>query len=243
MFRKIVSIISGWDSKLRRSFGKNLSTPSGRFGAFIHYNFFDHAFLRIFWTNYFEIAPGVFRSNQPTARRFKKYRSKGLNSVLNLRGCKPYAHYQFEKIICKKLGLDLVSVSLKARKAPEVEDILFVIKTLEHLKKPLLFHCKSGADRAGFVSAIYLMVFEGCSVEKAHRQLGFRYFHLDFTATGILDYVLWVYALREKQTSITFLDWFQKEYVPQILQTAFDKKLPLESTLQLLECSKKLDKS
>ncbi|NCW54634.1 MAG: hypothetical protein EBV97_12720 [Rhodobacteraceae bacterium] len=66
MLKKSYDYIKMLDSKLRRAFGKDLETPSGRFWARIHYHLFDHAFLRVFWTNHKEIAPGVFRSNQPT---------------------------------------------------------------------------------------------------------------------------------------------------------------------------------
>jgi len=232
MLKKSYDYIKMLDSKLRRAFGKDLETPSGRFWARIHYHLFDHAFLRVFWTNHKEIAPGVFRSNQPTEWRFISYHAKGLRSVLNLRGWDVYAHYQYEERICRKLGMRLENIKLNARNAPQSEDINAVVDCLGKMEKPLLFHCKSGADRAGLVSAIYLMVYEGVSVQEAMKQLSFRHVHVDFTATGVLDYFLWTFEERLNLGNIAFLDWVNSEYDPETLQEAFEKRRPLAETLE-----------
>jgi len=232
MLKKSYDYIKMLDSKLRRAFGKDLETPSGRFWARIHYHLFDHAFLRVFWTNHKEIAPGVFRSNQPTEWRFISYHAKGLRSVLNLRGWDVYAHYQYEERICRKLGMRLENIKLNARNAPQSEDINAVVDCLGKMEKPLLFHCKSGADRAGLVSAIYLMVYEGVSVQEAMKQLSFRHVHVDFTATGVLDYFLWTFEERLNLGNIAFLDWVNSEYDPETLQEAFEKRCPLAETLE-----------
>ena len=232
MLKKSYDYIKMLDSKLRRAFGKDLETPSGRFWARIHYHLFDHAFLRVFWTNHKEIAPGVFRSNQPTEWRFISYHAKGLRSVLNLRGWDVYAHYQYEERICQKLGMRLENIKLNARNAPQSKDINAIVDCLGKMEKPLLFHCKSGADRAGLVSAIYLMVYEGASVQEAMKQLSFRHVHVDFTATGVLDYFLWTFEERLNHGNIAFLDWVNSEYDPEILQEAFEKRRPLAETLE-----------
>ena len=232
MLKKSYDYIKMLDSKLRRAFGKDLETPSGRFWARIHYHLFDHAFLRVFWTNHKEIAPGVFRSNQPTEWRFISYHAKGLRSVLNLRGWDVYAHYQYEERICQKLGMRLENIKLNARNAPQSEAINAIVDCLGKMEKPLLFHCKSGADRAGLVSAIYLMVYEGASVQEAMKQLSFRHVHVDFTATGVLDYFLWTFEERLNLGNIAFLDWVNSEYDPETLQEAFEKRRPLAETLE-----------
>ena len=231
MLKKSYDFIKMLDSKLRRAFGKDLETPSGRFWAGVHYHLFDHAFLRVFWTNHKEIAPGVFRSNQPTESRFRAYHANGLRSVLNLRGWDVYAHYQYEERICKELGMRLENIKLQARNAPSREGLNAVADCLNKLEKPFLFHCKSGADRAGLVSAMYLMIHEGASVTEAMKQLSFKHMHVDFTATGVLDYFLWTYAERLKEGEIAFLDWVNNEYDAETLQAAFDKRRPLEETL------------
>jgi protein tyrosine/serine phosphatase len=130
--------------------------------------------------------------------------------------------------------MDLVNCKLNARNAPKVTDINEVIDVLERLPKPLLFHCKSGADRAGLVSAIYLMEFEGKTVREAQKQLSVRFVHLDFTPTGILDYMLWVFEERCAISSIGFKDWINSEYDQQIMGSCFKLRLPVQKVLDLL---------
>ena len=243
MFRKLYNRLEAWDSQLRRSFGKDLETPSGRFWARVHYHAFDHAFLRVFWTNYKEIAPGVFRSNQPTEARFKRYHKRGLKSVLNLRGKDEFSFYLYEENICKALGMSLTSYKLNARCAPRIQDIINIIDLLGTLEKPFLFHCKSGADRAGLVSALYAMHFLGQSPKDALKQLTFRHVHLDFTATGVLDYFMWAYEARIEESDISFLDWVKTEYDPETLQSCFNARKPVDEALVLMktkvqECAK-----
>ncbi|WP_116599973.1 tyrosine-protein phosphatase [Primorskyibacter marinus] len=226
MLKRLWTRIEDAERKLRRSFGKDIATPSGRRWAAFHYNVFDHAFLRSFWTNFFQIAPGVYRSNQPTHTRFEKYAAMGIKTVINLRGTDKHAHYLFEKESCAALGLTLIDAKLWARMAAKRENIVHVIDVMRAAEKPMMFHCKSGADRAGFASALYLLVFEDAPIEVARRQLGLKYIHLEFTATGIQGYILDAYAARNARAPIGFEDWIRTEYDHKALQKGFDAKTP-----------------
>lgn len=214
------------ERRMRRSFGFDISTPAGRWAACVHYCLFDHAFLRTVWSNFFEIAPGVYRSNQPTHARFRRYRDMGVRTVINLRGDDRYAHYLFEHESCRALGLTLVDAKLRARRAVPADWILDVIAAMRRAERPLLFHCKSGADRAGFAAAAYLMVFEGVPVAEAKKQLGLRYIHIRSTRTGVQDYILEVYEARQARGPIGFEDWIAREYDPQVIQAGFDARRP-----------------
>lgn len=211
------------ERRLRRSFGKDISTPSGRFWSKVHYHVFDHAFLRVFWTNFEEIAPGVYRSNHPTHKRLKKYRDMGIKSVLTLRGEEKFAHWLFEKESCKQLGLKLHVCKLHARNAAKGERITKVIDEIRTMERPFVFHCKSGADRAGFVAAMYLMVFENVPVEKARDMLSMKYLHMKWTKTGVQDYMLDVYEARKNAAPIDFETWLRTEYRGQRLNDAWDR--------------------
>lgn len=236
MLGKFLTWIDNAERRLRHSFGKDIETPRGRFWSKVHYHIFDHAFLRVFWTNFWPVAPGVWRSNQPTHARFERYAAMGIKTVVNLRGEDGHAHYLFEKESCEQLGLTLLNAKLWAREAAPRKRILNVIDTLREAEKPLMFHCKSGADRAGFVAAMYLMVFEGRPVEEAKKQLGLKYIHLDFTKTGVQDYVLEVYEARLTLGQIGFEDWIRDEYSAKPMQAAWDKReLPFDTARMLME--------
>ena len=228
MLSKLLTKFDNWERRVRYSFGKDISTPRARRLSKLHYHLFDHAFLRILWTNFWEIAPGVYRSNQPTHARFEKYAAMGIKTVINLRGADGHAHYLFEEESVNQLGMTLVNAKLWARHAAGPEYILAVIDALRAAEKPVMFHCKSGADRAGFIAATYLLVFEGASVDEARKMLAFKYVHLKFTKTGVQDYILRTYKARLTRGHIPFEDWIRSEYDPQAIQAGFDAKVPPE---------------
>lgn len=213
--------ISNWERALRASYNTDLSTPENRRRAHIYNMWFDHAVLRKFWTNFFQVAPGVYRSNQPTHERFERLKAQGVRSVLNLRGAAGAAHYLVEEESCRELGLTLVNCSLQARDAAPPENILALIRAFREIEKPFVMHCKSGADRAGFASVIYLLVIEGRPMAEARKMLGVKYLHLKWSRTGILDYILDQFEARTAQSPIGFEEWIATEYDNAALQAAY----------------------
>lgn len=226
MIGKFLTWVDERERQWRRSFGRDLATPAGRRAAVLHYHLFDHAFLRVFWTNFAEIAPGVYRSNQPTHARFRKYRDMGIRTVINLRGTSDQASYLFEKESCEALGLTLVNARTWARKPAPRENLLTMIEAMRRAEGPFLFHCKSGADRAGFAAATYLMVFRGAPVAEAKKQLSWRYVHLKSTATGVQDYILDIYEARLARGAIPFEAWIAREYDDKAIRAAFEARRP-----------------
>lgn len=226
MFKSLAKSLSDRERAWRYSFGNDITDPVERQKSKWHYNLFDHAFLRVYWTNFFEISPGVYRSNQPTHGRFVRYKDLGIRSVINLRGTDPRAHYLFEEESCRILGIKLYNCRLWARRAAERENIIEAIDLMRSVQRPFMFHCKSGADRAGFCAAMYQMIFDEVPVAEAKKQLGIRYIHLKWSKTGVLDYTLDVYKARIAKGAIGFEDWIRTEYDHEVIQQGFDSKTP-----------------
>ncbi|HAW48198.1 MAG TPA: protein tyrosine phosphatase [Roseovarius sp.] len=214
--------ISDWERRLRASYNTDLSTPENRRRAHVYNLWFDHAILRTVWTNQFPVAPGVWRSNQPTHARLVRLKAKGVRSILNLRGAAGAAHYLTEKESCRRLGLSLVDCTLQARDAAPRANIEALIAAFREIERPFVMHCKSGADRAGFAAAIYLMVIEGRPVAEARRMLGVKYIHFKWTRTGVLDFILDRFAARHAETGIGFEDWIATEYDHEAIQAAYN---------------------
>ena len=213
--------ISNWERALRASYNTDLSTPENRRRAHIYNLWFDHAVLRKVWTNCFQVAPGVSRSNQPTHERFERLNAEGVRAILNLRGAGQGAHYLVEEESCRALGLTLVNCALQARDAAPPENILAVTRAFREIEKPFVMHCKSGADRAGFAAAIYLLVIEGRPMVEARKMLAAKYLHFKWSRTGILDYILDQYEARNAQSPIGFEEWIATEYDHEALQAAY----------------------
>lgn len=204
--------LKDYERHLRSKFGTDISTPEARRAAWWTFQLLDHAFLRYRWTNFYQVAPGVFRSNQPHPGRLEQHARDGFKAVINLRGPSTNPNYLFEKETCEALGLKLIDVQISARNLAEPHRFLELLDVFETAPKPFVMHCKSGADRAGLASAMYLIHIEGMSVAEAKKQLSWKYVHLKNAPTGILDHFLTVYGKAQAATGIALRDWLASEY-------------------------------
>jgi protein tyrosine phosphatase (PTP) superfamily phosphohydrolase (DUF442 family) len=211
---KLAQIFKGWERRLQRAYARDLSSPANRRRALIWNRWLDHGILRVWWTNQFQIAPGIWRSNHPGTDRFATIKAQGIDTVLTLRGVSGNPSDLLEREACAANGITLHSIALQARSAPTPAQITQLIALFRTLPRPFLMHCKSGADRAGFASAVYLMVMMGEPVETARRMLSWRYLHFHWSKTGVLDRVLDLYAARNASDPISFEDWAATEYDP-----------------------------
>ena len=196
----------------KRHHNVNPVDPESTRRAQIYTRWYDHEIIRQLWTNQVEIAPGVFRSNHPPAKRLERLAAQGLNSVLTLRGHGGNAPYLLEKQTCERLGLTLHAIHFSARHAPKPASLLNLIEIFHKIERPFLMHCKSGADRSGLAAAIYLMVIEGQSLDQARRMLHISYMHFGFTRAGVMGRVLDAYA--KTGVGLGFEDWVRTRYDP-----------------------------
>ena len=210
-----------WEVAFRTSWGTDVSRPGRRAVAVLHYHLVDQAWLRLLWRNEARVAPGLWRSNQPGRFRLEELRQRGFRTLLNLRGERRESHFLLEERDAAELGFDLVNIDLHARAANRREALLALFDAFREAERPILMHCKSGADRTGLAAALYLIAFEGRSVAEARRDIGVGYLHLSFTKTGICDHVLDLYEVRLKDGPIGLEDWIRTEYDAEALTRSF----------------------
>lgn len=223
MIRRLTKLHDDLEARLTRSCGQD--TGKGRWRHLLHFHLFDHGILRTFWTNFAQVADGVYRSNQPSPARMKRLKARGIRTVLSLRGDKPMSFNVLEREAANELGITLVSIRLYAKRVPSAETLIALEKLFRTLDKPLLIHCKSGADRAGFASALYQIVVENRPVAEAARQLHWRFLHRKSTWTGVLDYFLESYDEAYRKTGIGLMDWVRTEYDPKAMMRSFQCRL------------------
>jgi protein tyrosine/serine phosphatase len=224
MFTRMSQALKSLERRVRTSFGDDISTPGARRLAWLHFHLFDHAFLRVPWTNFDTVAPGVYRSNHPGPRRLARYRAMGIRTVLNLRGRDKFSPWLFEEEACRRLGLTLVVARIYARKPASRREILTLIDTMRRIEKPFVMHCKSGADRAGFAAVLYKAIIEGAPLAEARRHLAARYIHFRWSKTGIVDHIIDLYEARAAETGIGMEAWFRTEYDPRAAAASFAAK-------------------
>ena len=182
--------------------------------------FKDHGFLRLAWHNQHQIADGVWRSNQPGPGRIARLADNGIKSIVNLRGPRDDGGWQLEAEACQKAGITLFDFTARSRAAPS-KAMLHAAKSLfAEIEKPVLMHCKSGADRAGLMAALYLLVAENQPASVALRQLAWKYGHVKAAKTGLLDAFFAAYLPYEKE-GMAFYHWVDEIYDPEQLAAEF----------------------
>lgn len=126
------------------------------------------------------LAGELYRSNQPTAAQITSYVANyGITTIVNLRGSKPNADwYQEETATARALGLTLIDFDMSANRELSVDEARQLATLLRDAPKPLLIHCRSGSDRTGLASAIYLNQVANVDKETAERQLSLRFGHI-----------------------------------------------------------------
>jgi protein tyrosine/serine phosphatase len=204
-----------------------LLTPWQRFKAWLNMLFLDHSIFRFVYNTRLRVdnesAPALYRSGHPMPYQLRAARRAGVKSVLSLRGAEAHVgSNRLEWDTVKREGLQLVHFPLGSRSEPSRDQVLQIIDLMETLPKPILVHCKSGADRAGLASTIWLLQ-HGASLAEAMRQMQFwRHGHVRQAKTGILDAFFEAYGqYAAAHPGTSFRDWVANQYDAEALKQSF----------------------
>ena len=202
------------------------ATPADRRAAMRHLMWTDHGFLRALWTHEYEIAPGVWRSNQPSPRRIASWAARGIKSVLFLRGKgQGTPVHDLERDACEAHGLAFHRTPVAGQKLSSKDSLLALLDAFETLEKPFVMHCKSGIDRTGLAAFLFMASRTDTPIDVARRQLSFRYLHVKATRHGILDAMADAFVAAHKSTGVSLGDWIFNEYDPEALTRAYKSGL------------------
>ena len=134
------------------------------------------------WTGNFHtlVAGEVYRSAQPTPEAIAAYsKAYGIRTILNLRGERPDERWYREEVAAaERNGIRLINFPMSASAEIDRKETDVLMAILRDAPKPLLIHCKAGADRTGLVSTIYLQQIAGVDEETAEWQLSPLYGHV-----------------------------------------------------------------
>jgi protein tyrosine/serine phosphatase len=184
----------------------------------------DHGFLRAILPNRHRISGKMYRSSQPAPYQIARLARAGLRTIVNLRGWRDCGSYYLELEACRKYGIDLVNFRVKSREPPDRDTIHGAKALFDSIAYPALMHCKSGADRVGIASVLYLYLHEGRPLTEARRQLSLRYGHLRQSKTGALDYFIDRFLAEEAATGIGFWEWVDTKLDAQQLRRDFKSR-------------------
>jgi hypothetical protein len=160
----------------------------------------------------------VIRSAQPTWQLPGWIREYHLRSILNLRGGGPAdSWYEGEVEAARSGGVSFYDFPLSATRRPARYELLVLIDTLRSCPYPLLIHCKSGADRTGLASALYLMLMPGLPPQQAEHAFTVEHGHVplfgpEHLHEPLMEYAVWLSARGLAHSPDRFRDWVKNSY-------------------------------
>jgi tyrosine-protein phosphatase SIW14 len=126
--------------------------------------------------NLYRVNDTIYRSEQPSRSDFRLLDSLKIRSILNLR-----ANYSD----AQKVGAFLFVIFDVPMEADAFDDaeIIAALRVLRNSPKPIIVHCMKGSDRTGVVLAMYRVIFQNWSREKAILEMveGGYGFHQGYT--------------------------------------------------------------
>ena len=210
-----------WRRKLSEGLPAGARRLLGPAGCYLDMLFLDHGVFRLIYANQHRLGERAWRSGQPAPYHVGVLARQGLRTVVNLRGARMCGSYLLEKIACERHGITMIDFKIRSRVAPAREEIKAAAELFQRIEYPMLLHCKSGADRVGLMSVLYRFLVEGVPLMEAKQQLSLRYGHSRQGSSGVLDHFFERYIDDNRLRPMPFLDWIDKVYDPQELQSSF----------------------
>lgn len=161
----------------------------------------------------------IYRSAQLSEKKLKRIvYEKKLKTIINLRGKdEEKKWYAMEKKIAENNGIQYYSFRLAPRRLPDCTMLDALIEVLKTAPRPLLIHCKGGADRTGVSSAIVLAIEKNPPLSELKQQFSLLYGVIPFTGSiGPLlfsQYENWLNKNGSSHDRDTLLYWINNFYV------------------------------
>lgn len=222
--RAIKNFSLGWRRSLIERSPEWVRSTFAPPASYLDMLFLDHGVFRLIYVNRHRLGQRAWRSAQPAPHHIRALAREGIRTIVNLRGERLCGSYWLERDACRRYGIELVNFQVRSRAAPSRIELRAARGLFERIQYPMLMHCKSGADRAGLMSALYLFVKEGVPLQRARQELSLRYGHVRQADTGILDYFFERYSQDNARRPTPFFEWVDTVYDPDELKRSFVAK-------------------
>lgn len=171
------------------------------------------------------VLPGeLYRSPQLRPRRFDPaVQEFGFRSVVSVRGGNPTRPwYARQQIICLERDAVFHSVRLRATTLPSPVQLNLLTRIFDSTPRPMLIHCRGGADRTGLAAAIFLHLHSGLTLGEARTEtLNWRYRHVPSLAPGVAQF----FDLFKRSEQTCLRTWLENDYL-EIFRRLRDEQRP-----------------
>lgn len=153
------------------------------------------------YANFHKVDDNVYRSAQLRSYNFPYYEKKAsIKSILNLRGKKNKEWYKYEISASKKYHIKHYDFKMSAGKELSFKQMNKLISIIKNAPKPILIHCKAGADRTSLAIALYLKAIKHTTNAKDAFSLEYGHFPWLGSRTIAMD-KSFVKYIKESNTS------------------------------------------
>ncbi|MDX3929623.1 MAG: tyrosine-protein phosphatase [Shinella sp.] len=151
-----------------------------------------HAAHLLLTGNFHEVVAGeLYRSSQPSPVEIASMkRDYGIRTIINLRGAaRGKAWYDDEVAAAKALDINHVDFPMSAARELNADEATRLIALMRDAPKPILIHCKAGADRTGLAAAFYAAGIAKLGELAAEQQISITYGHFSifFSSAYAMD--------------------------------------------------------
>lgn len=163
-------------------------------------------------------ADRVLRSAQPQENLRGIVDTYKVASILNLRGgSQADSFYANEVRLAEEARIDFYDFPMSATRRPTRSELLRLIDLFGRCRYPLLIHCKSGSDRTGLASGLYLMSQAGKPPREALEAFSTFYGHVAFGGTERLhepfvEYERWLEENHLAHSPERLRAWVEQSY-------------------------------
>jgi undecaprenyl-diphosphatase len=169
--------------------------------------------------NFHELIPGeIYRSAQLSAGTLEDVVEKhDIKTVVSLRRPRPDKDwYQNEKQKAGELGIGHHDIAMDLTFSPRIDHLRKLRDLIREAPKPMLVHCRAGADRTGLAAIMAKLLDGSSSLEEARAQVDWKYHVVRDDSMGIpfFDrYVAWLDSADQDHDTARFNHWLDTEYL------------------------------
>lgn len=111
----------------------------------------------------------IYRGSQPqTAEDYRKLKSLGIKTIINLRWDKSVAQSQLE---ARTQRIKFFNFPIKASDYPDSAQINKIFEVLSDPRnQPIFIHCQHGKDRTGLIAALYRVHYQNWKPHEARKE-------------------------------------------------------------------------
>lgn len=130
--------------------------------------------------NFHQVNPWLYRGGQPTKDEIQALAESGMRTVICLRWGKKLI--DAEKAAVESVGMEFISLPMYYWNVPSQDALEDFLKIIDARASGAVFvHCLHGADRTGFLLAMYRITRDKWTVHDAYKEmkrLGFHRFRV-----------------------------------------------------------------